>query len=68
MPKLTGRAKLVEAHRDELHVTAVKLTNAKEDRDNAIREAFRDGVPAAVNANEVGMTRQGVYKVVGKDA
>src|SRR5262245_10381997 len=51
------------SHTDALHVAAVKVTNAVEDRDDAIRQATLDGVPATKIAAAVGLTRQRVWQI-----
>ena len=58
-------AHLIAAHSEALHVAAVKITNAREDRDEAIREAYRDGMAAAEIAREVGLTRARVHQIIG---
>jgi len=57
-------AGLREAHMDALHVAAGKIKNAMEDRDEAIREAYRDGMPASLIAEKVGLSRQRVHQIV----
>lgn len=55
---------LAAAHAEALHVAASKITNAVEDRDDAIREAYRDGVGAKAIAEAVGLSRQRVWQIV----
>jgi|SoiMethySBSTD1v2_1073268.scaffolds.fasta_scaffold1605270_2 DNA-directed RNA polymerase specialized sigma subunit len=58
--------KIHEIHRDELHVAAVKLENAMEDRDDAIREAYRDGLTPTEIGREVRLSRQRVWQIVSQ--
>lgn len=51
-------------HLSQLHVATVKIENAIEDRDDTIRSAHRDGVPAIAIAESVGLTRQRVHQIV----
>lgn len=57
---------LQDAHVEALHVAAVKIQNAREDRDEAIRQAFGDGVPVRVIAAQVDLTPARVYQLVAK--
>lgn len=59
---------LTAAHVDALHVAAVKIDNAREDRDVAIRAAFADGVSVAQIAQAANLTRARVYQLVAKAA
>jgi hypothetical protein len=54
---------LQAAHLDELHVAAGKIINAYEDRDEAIRQAYRDSVPTSLIAAKVGLSRQRVHQI-----
>jgi Mor family transcriptional regulator len=55
---------LSEAHKYEIHVAAGRITAAREDRDNAIRQAYLDGVSVADIAKEAELSRQRVYKIL----
>jgi hypothetical protein len=54
---------LGEALADELHIAAVKVENALEDRDEAIRQAWRLGLSAVAIGQAVGLSRQRVYQI-----
>ncbi len=54
--------------RDRLHVAAVKIENAIEDRDEAITDALLVGVPVNEIASEVGLSRQRVWQIGRKAA
>lgn len=49
--------------RERLHVSAVKIENAIEDRDEAITDALLVGIPVNEIAREVGLTRQRVWQI-----
>ena len=48
---------------EELELAASKITCAVEDRDEAITEALLAGVPVAVVAKAVSLTRQRVWQI-----
>jgi len=50
-------------YREGLHVAAVRITNAIEDRDEAIVEALLAKVPVGVIAQEVGLSRQRIWQI-----
>ena len=54
--------------RDRLHIAAVKITNAVEDRDDAITDALLAKIPVREIAREVGLTRQRVWQIGQKHA
>lgn len=54
---------LRDAHLEALHVAAGKIQNAMEDRDDAIKQASRDGLGAVEIAAEVGLSRQRVWQI-----
>ena len=58
-------AELKAAHADALHVAAVKIANAIEDRDTAIRQAYADGMSAREIADAVGLSRQRIWQIAG---
>jgi hypothetical protein len=63
LAKAEAMRKVAEAHVEELHVAVGKLANAVEDRNEAIREAWLDGVPAKTIAEAVGLSRQRIYQL-----
>lgn len=54
---------LERIHLEEIHDCVGRMANAREDRDCAIQEAYRDGVPAAVIGKEAGLSRQRVHQI-----
>lgn len=49
--------------RDRLHVAAVMIENAREDRDDAITDALLLGIPVNEIARTTGLTRQRVWQI-----
>lgn len=54
---------LRRVHLEALHVTAGKIANAIEDRNDAIIRATIDGLSAAEIAAEVDLSRQRVWQI-----
>lgn len=48
----------------ELALANRRIAEAMAARDAAIREAFESGMPVAEIAVDIGMTRQGVYRIL----
>src|SRR5262245_29651180 len=61
---MTAVTKLTRAHTDAIHTAAVMIDNAREDRDEAIRQAYRDGIAVSVIAKAAEMSRQRVYQIL----
>ncbi len=64
MQPITLTPELTESHLEEIHTSAGRIALAREDRDEAIRVAFADGVPVPKIADAAGMTRQRIWQIV----
>ena len=60
-----AKAELIVAALDDVAVAASKITNAIEDRGEAIHSAYRDGVAVPAIAKAAGLTRGRVYQILG---
>ena len=64
MPR--GLPKRVEQHKRDLAQRAEEIRQTIKERDQAIREAWDDGLPATIIAEAAGLTRQRVYQITGQ--
>jgi hypothetical protein len=63
--RIPSTPELTEADLDEIRIAVGKMANAREDRDNAIQDAYRDNVPVPDIAEAAGLSRQRVHQIVG---